>query len=73
LKWQNDKDYRDKVINSPTEGKGVANYMQKLYKYKSTSEVRARISATLKAKWNDPQFRERMMSSTFNRTDEWRK
>ena len=31
-----------------------------------------RISATLKAKWEDPDFREKMLTRSFTRTDEWR-
>ena len=31
-----------------------------------------RISATLKARWEDPEFREKMLTRSFERTDEWR-
>jgi hypothetical protein len=31
-----------------------------------------RISATLKARWEDPEFREKMLTRSFARTDEWR-
>jgi hypothetical protein len=31
-----------------------------------------RISATLKARWEDPEFREKMLTRSFTRTDEWR-
>ena len=37
----------------------------------STSSLN-RISATLKARWEDPQFREKMLTRSFERTDEWR-
>jgi hypothetical protein len=35
-------------------------------------EIRAKISASLKARWQDEEFRERMKNNTFQRTDEWR-
>ena len=34
--------------------------------------MREKISQTLKAKWEEPEFREKMMTRSFPRTDEWR-
>ena len=47
-------------------------YRNKISSISPSEDVRERISQTLKTKWQDPEFRERMLASSFPRTDKWR-
>ena len=47
-------------------------YREKIHSSAPSAEVRARISSTLKQKWTDPEFRKKMLTHSFERTNEWR-
>lgn len=75
LKMKGNRNHSDATrekISKAIKEKWLDNDYRSIERKPPTEEVRARISSSLKARWEEPAFREKMKNSSYTRSDEWR-